>query len=66
MVADWENTRTSEADKLPFILYLLYLRDSIINSISATEKGREYLEECYALSQTKADRVALKKKFGGS
>ena len=44
----------------------LYLRDSHIDAISATKKGREYLEECYALSQTKADRVALKKKFGGN
>lgn len=38
-------------------------RDAFIFSLSQTENGREYLEECFIAEQTEPDRERLRKHF---
>lgn len=49
---------------LDYGVYLLWLRDAYIYALNQTEAGRAYLDECWRLTQTKADKAALRKHFG--
>lgn len=51
--------------KLDICDYLQLRRDAAIDMYSQTDKGREYLENCWRISQTEPDREALRTKFGG-
>jgi len=44
--------------------YWSLLRDAVIYKYMQTEKGREYLDKCWILEQTKPDRKRLREKFG--
>ena len=50
--------------QLPLGEYLQYLRDGFIYKLNQTEYGREYLEQCWLLEQTRPERKALRSKFG--
>lgn len=45
--------------------YKLLFRDAYINMLKESEKGREYLEDCWILRQTTPDREKLREWFGG-
>lgn len=45
--------------------YKILFRDAFIYQMKQTKEGREYLEDCWTLQQTKPERSKLKKKFGG-
>jgi len=47
---------------LDVLTYKKLLRDAIIYRYEQTEEGREYLEKCWILSQTKPDYKKLKEK----
>lgn len=64
MVHEYTGLSFSEIDKLNLVDYLIYRRDAFIYSLNQTEKGREYLDNAYRLTQTKADRKALREQFG--
>jgi len=53
-----------QIDDLPYDVYLLYRRDAYIYALSESESGKEYLENCWVMEQTKPDRGALREKFG--
>jgi hypothetical protein len=53
-----------EVDELIFDDYLLYLRDAFVWKQMQSEDGREYLEKCHQLQQTKPDREKLREIFG--
>lgn len=44
--------------------YFSILRDAVIYKYMQTEEGREYLDKCFILEQTKPDRKRLREKFG--
>ena len=44
--------------------YKLLFRDAFIYNMKQTEKGREYLEDCWMIQQTKPDKNKLREKFG--
>lgn len=44
--------------------FWLYLRDAFIYKHMQTQEGREYLEKCWCIEQTKPDRESLRKKMG--
>lgn len=44
--------------------YFSLLRDAVIYKYMQTEQGREYLDKCWMLEQTKPDRKRLREKFG--
>lgn len=54
----------NEIEELEYIDYLQYRRDAFIHEMNKTEEGREYLENAYALTQTKPDRIKLRSLFG--
>jgi len=43
--------------------FWLYLRDAVIYNHMKTEEGREYLEKCWVMEQTKPDRKSLREKM---
>lgn len=45
-------------------VFLFMVREAFIYYNSRTEKGREYLENCWRMTQTKPDRKALREKVG--
>ncbi len=44
--------------------YLFYVREAFIYNMNQTEEGRDYLEKCWLLTQTKPERAKLREKFG--
>lgn len=49
-----------QIDNLPYNEYLLYNRDSWIDSFNKTEEGREFLKTLWRLKQTKPDIEAIR------
>ena len=64
LVAEYSGLSFLEIEELPFDVWLHLLRDAFITRMRATEKGREYLNNAWRLTQTKPDRRALREKFG--
>lgn len=48
--------------QLPLQVYLLIKKDSWIDSMNSTEKGREALKDFWRLSQTKADLKKIRER----
>ncbi len=61
---DYARLNFFEVEHLPIDIYLGLQRDAYIFNLQQTESGREYLEQCWILSQTEPDRGALREKFG--
>jgi hypothetical protein len=49
---------------LNYIEFLQYRRDAFITMLSKTEKGQEYLNNAWRMTQTQPDRAALRRKYG--
>ena len=49
---------------LNYIGFLQYKRDAFITMMSKTEKGQEYLNNAWRMTQTQPDRAALRRKYG--
>lgn len=50
----------NDVKKLPYKDYLLYNRDSWIDSFNNSEEGRKFLKTLWRLQQTQADEQAIK------
>ncbi len=55
LVADYANMSIYSVDEIPITEYWLIARDAFISKLEVTEKGREYLNNAYRLTQTEAD-----------
>lgn len=64
MVAKYTGLNFWEVEELDLDVYLFMARESVIYFNSQTESGREYLENCWRMTQTKPDRQKLREKFG--
>lgn len=53
-----------EVEELDYIDYLQYRRDAFIYRLSQSEKGLEYLDNAYRISQTEPDKKSLRDQFG--
>lgn len=53
-----------EVEEMDFDVYLFYVREAYIYRLNQSEDGREYLENCWRMTQTKPDRASLREKFG--
>jgi hypothetical protein len=53
----------SELMQLDCITFKMLLRDAFISKMRQTEEGREYLEDCWLITQTEPDRHKLRKEF---
>ena len=52
----------SDLIELDIITYRKLLRDAAIYNLEQTDEGKDYLEQCWILKQTKPDRKKLKEK----
>ena len=64
LVSEYTGLNFHQVGALDYGTYLLYLRDAYIYRLNQTESGREYLDDCWRMQQTKPDRGALREKFG--
>ena len=64
VVMDYARLNFLEIEQLPIDVYLGLRRDAFIYKLNKTEKGREYLENCWIMEQTSPDREKLKQRFG--
>ena len=44
-------------------LYLYFMREANIHKLMQTKEGREYLDNCWRMEQTKPDRKKLREKM---
>ena len=64
LVSEYTGLNFLQVGALDYGTYLLWLRDAYIHSLNQTEAGREYLDDCWRMQQTKPDRGKLRQKFG--
>ncbi len=64
LAIDFTGLNLWDIQEMDLDVYLYIVRQAYIYSLSQTEKGREYLENCWRLQQTKPERSKLRKKFG--
>lgn len=53
----------SEAMELDCYTYKVLVVDAFVDKLGKTEEGREYLEKCWILTQTKPDKNKLRRRF---
>jgi hypothetical protein len=44
--------------------FRVLLRDAVIHNCKKSEAGREYLDKCWVMEQTKPERAKLREKTG--
>lgn len=64
LVIEYTGLNLREVNDLDYDEYLYYVREAYIYRLNQTQEGREYLENCWRITQTKPDRAALREKFG--
>lgn len=64
LVAEYTGLNFHQVGRLDYGTYLLWLRDAYIAGLNSTEEGRQYLDDCWRMEQTKPDRGKLSAKFG--
>ena len=64
LVAEYTGLNFHQVGQLDYGTYLLWLRDAYIAGLNRTEEGRQYLDDCWRMEQTKPDRGKLSARFG--
>lgn len=64
LVAAYTGLNFKQIGQLYYLEFLQYRRDAFINWLNQSEAGQEYLRNAWRMEQTKADRAALRRKFG--
>jgi hypothetical protein len=64
LVSGYTGLNFHQVGQLDYGTYLLWLRDAYISELNRSEEGRQYLEDCWRMEQTKPDRGKLSAKFG--
>ena len=63
LVIDYLNITIFDVQEMPIDLYLYFMREAIIHKLMQTKEGREYLDNCWRMEQTKPDRKKLREKM---
>ena len=63
LVIDYLNITISDVQEMPIDLYLFFMREANIHRLMQTKEGREYLDNCWRMEQTKPDRKKLREKM---
>lgn len=63
LVIDYLNITIFDAQEMPIDLYLYFMREANIHKLMQTKEGREYLDNCWRMEQTKPDRKKLREKM---
>ena len=54
----------SDQMELDCLTYARLQRDAICGKLQQTPEGKEYLDKCWTLQQTKPDKKKLREQFG--
>lgn len=60
---DYLHINIFELQELPIDIYLFFMREAYIANLSTTDEGKEYLNNCWRLEQTKPDRENIRRNF---
>lgn len=63
LVIDYLNITIFDVQEMPIDLYLYFMREANIYKLMQTKEGREYLDNCWRMEQTKPDRKKLREKM---
>lgn len=63
MVCDYTGLNFNEAVELDCFTFKTVFKDAFIDKLQQTEQGREYLENCWIITQTEPDREKLREKY---
>ena len=63
LVIDYTRLNLFEIQDLDLDVYLFYMREAFIYKMNQTKEGREYLENCWRMQQSKPDRKKLREKY---
>ena len=64
LVITYTGLNIRQIDEMDFDEYLFYMREAYIYNLNQTEDGREYLANCWRMTQTKPERAKLREQFG--
>lgn len=64
-VMDYTGLSLLDIQEMDLDVYLFLMREGYIYDLSQTEEGREYLDNCWRVEQTKPDREGLRNRHGG-
>lgn len=63
LVIDYLNITIFDVQEMAIDLYLYFMREANIHKLMQTKEGREYLDNCWRMEQTKPDRKKLREKM---
>lgn len=63
LAIDYLNITIFDVQEMPIDLYLYFMREANIHKLMQTKEGREYLDNCWRMEQTKPDRKKLREKM---
>lgn len=63
LVINYLNITIFDVQEMPIDLYLYFMREANIHKLMQTKEGREYLDNCWRMEQTKPDRKKLREKM---
>lgn len=63
LVIDYLNISIYDVQEMPIDLYLYFMREAYIYGNMQTKEGREYLENCWRIEQTKPDRKKIRERI---
>lgn len=66
LVSDYTRLDFNQVVELDCVTFKLLAKDALIDKLGQSEEGREYLENCWVLSQTEPDREKLREKYNRS
>lgn len=64
-ISDYSGLNFAECLELDCYTYKILVRDAFVYKMKQSDKGKEYLEDCWLINQTEPDRKSLREKFGG-
>jgi hypothetical protein len=63
LISDYTGLNFREINDLDFDEYKVLFRDAYIWKLQQSEKGQEYLKDCWILEQSEPDRKKLRESF---
>jgi len=63
LVIDYLRLSIMEVQDMDLDIYLYFQREAYIHALSQTKEGRDYLMDCWRITQTKTDRKSARKLF---
>lgn len=60
---DYLNISIFEVQEMPLDIYLYFVREAYIYKLEQTKEGREYLDNCWRMEQTKPDRAKIRERI---